>query len=288
MSATRVCLSTLLICLSCATLAQSGDGDIQRVIGERYGVNPAHRVDVYWPTEVSDTPRPLVTLVGGDLSETAWNREEMAAAAEYFARRSYVAVVAGYRPIGEFQWPQGADEMRDIAGWVRASLDRFGAASEGMMMDGIHGMFVVAVGTGARHMTTYLFHEPAKLGRGGTGISAAVLISPELEGPDSAAVARYYLNNQDLLESAQPLALVESYEPPVPPLLIVNAVGDGPVRSTQALALQKAICGAHASCPELLNIANADSAALMASFGSDMSGLAASIEQFFQSAVAAE
>lgn len=160
-------------------------GQVQADKALKYGSDPRHRVDVYYPAAAADTStsaasRPVVVffhgggLVGGDNDATPhiW-----ANIGNYFTAHGCVTVLGTYRLAGQgAHWPDGADDLAAALGWVRDNIARYGGDPAR----------VVALGqsAGAHHLATALF-----LGRLDDGLlKGAVLLScPFITGDSLAA-----------------------------------------------------------------------------------------------------
>ena len=219
--------------------------------------------------------------MGAEPGTPGGSRSDFSAAAARMADAGYAVVVASYRPLAELQAPQGAWEMRDIAGWIRASLDQLGAVQDGYMMDETNGMSVIAVGSGARHIASYIFDDSTQMGRGATGIGSAVLISPELGGAENPTVAAYHGGDDEAVAAGHPSALAATYEGPLPGLLIVSASEDAD-GSARAEAFAAAICAAQPVCPEAVSVPGG-TAELLSGLGEAGSEISELVDTFFAS-----
>lgn len=247
------CKLTLIAVATLMALPSALAQDIEIVRGERYGVSPAHRLNLFIPSQQTEEARPLLTIMGGsNQSELdAWDQ-----IASRFAQRGYAVVVAGYRHIDQLQWPQGPDEMRDIAGWVRASLSRLGAARAGMMMDQINGMFVLAPDMAANHVAAYAFNPPSHMGRGASGMEAAVLINTSMLGTSSDNHAAYFKHDQSLAATGQPASLAASYSDSAMPRILMLDAGDmDDAQNSHNQLLRQAICDHQPVCPDRIRSA---------------------------------
>lgn len=266
-----------LTALACSHWATAQDIEIVR--GERYGVSQSHRLNLYIPADSMGSARPLLTILGGTDQAQLNSWDETAI---WFASRGYSVVVAGYRPLAQLQWPQGPDEMRDIAGWVRASLGRLGAAQEGMMMDEVHGMFVLATGIAANHIAAYAYHEPSHMGRGASGMQAAVLANTAMLAENQQTLMSYFKQDQSLLALGQPLALAESYvEEAQVHLLLLDPAEMEPVQDAHNQLLKQKICDNQPVCPERVQY-EGDAGALLSALKSADGQLMQQIHAFFE------
>ena len=245
-------LKFFCLMISLSISAASANAEVVEIENERFGLHPSLKIDVYYPEQETDQPRPVLTIIGGAIagdSDAGWTREDYAELARAFAREGYAVFVAGYRPLSDIQWPQGTEEMRDIAGWVRANLQRVGAAQPNMMMQDGVGMSVIGFGPGARHLISYLLFEPSHMGRGATGISSAVLIDAFSGTHSISDLEAYNLN----FSGVDPASLASSYEGLVPPILLVNSGGATELERAAMDELRLAICSNQETCPEVLD-----------------------------------
>lgn len=205
----------------------------------RYGVFERQVLDVYAPVDRGDELLPVVIFVhGGNLDNG--DRADYGNVAAFFAQRGFIGVNANYRLVPDIVWPQGAEDVREILGWLwTENAESYGGDPNEMFLMGHTG--------GARHVASVLFHRTSQMVRG-TYLRGAILVSPLLGPSDSEAFRHYY---GDAQEEFSPLSLVESYDPEMPriPLLLLNAEFDPPSIELPTAGMYAALCEKYGSCP---------------------------------------
>ena len=256
------------------------DVDVTRDI--RYGPHPDHVLDVYAPVERGDELLPIVVFVHGGLLA---NGDKRSGGAEeyvsgniptYFARHGFIGITANYRLVPDVVWPQGAEDMREILGWLRTE----NAAALGGDPD---AMFMIGQSGGARHLASYLFHRTSQMVRS-TELRGAVLFSPRLDISGSDTFKHYY--GDDLAVQAQnsPISLVESYDinrPKVPTLLVTTEF-DGPNIQVPVATFYAAICEKYQECPRLAQLKDHNRFSTVLSFDTGDESVSGVVLDFFR------
>lgn len=89
----------------------------------RYGPDPAHRLDVYRPTNTASAARPvLIHLHGGGFMQGRRSREGVALLNQ-LADHGWFCVSADYRLRSPGAFPQSLIDVKRVIGWVRAHAD---------------------------------------------------------------------------------------------------------------------------------------------------------------------
>lgn len=230
----------------------------------RYGVFPRQTLDLYVPLNRGDELLPVVVFVhGGSLDDgdkAAPGAEEylFGNVATFFARRGFVAVNANYRLVPDIVWPQGAEDLREIMGWlVTENAESWGGDPTSMFMIGVSGS--------ARHLVSFMFHRTSQMVRLRTGLVGAVLISPWLETGTDDVLKQYYGENQ---ERFSPLSLLESHDPAEPgvPVLLLSGALDPPDIQRSTTRLFEAMCDRYEDCPGIEQVQNHYGYSAVASF----------------------
>ena len=238
--------------------------DVEILRDIRYGVFPRQTLDLYLPESRGEGLLPIVVFVhGGNLDDG----DKVAAGAEeflygnvatFFARHGFIGVNANYRLVPDIVWPQGAEDMREILGWLRTENAEFYGGDP-------NRMFMISVSGGARHLTSYLFHRISQMVRSKTNLLGAVLISPWLGIGDEEVLRHYYGDGQ---ESFSPLGLLESFDPDEPrvPVLLLSGELDPPSIGDSTNDMHAGLCAKYGSCPEVRHLRNHDGFSAVASF----------------------
>ncbi len=231
-------------------------GGIEVTRGIRYGVFEEQSMDLYVPTNRSDELVPVVVFVhGGNLDNG--DREDYGNVAAFFARQGFIGVNANYRLVPAIVWPQGAEDMREILGWLwTENAESYGGDPNRVFLIGHVG--------GARHVASVLFHRTSQMVRG-TYLGGAILVSPLLGPSDSDAFRHYY---GDAQEEYSPVSLVESYDPERPrvPMLLLSAEFDPPHIELSTADMYAALCQKYGSCPKLEQLRNHNRFSAVVSF----------------------
>jgi len=89
-----------------------------------YGADPKQMLDVYQPAGKPTGAPVFVFLHGGGFREG--DRAQYGYVARTFARHGIVTVVASYRLLPKFHYPDQADDAKAIIGWVAKNISRYG------------------------------------------------------------------------------------------------------------------------------------------------------------------
>ena len=243
---------------------QSERDGVETIRDVRYGIFPAQTLDLYLPESRGDELLPVVVFVhGGNLDDgdkSAPGAEEFlfGNVATFFARHGFVAVNANYRLVPDIVWPQGAEDMREILGWLRTENAEFYGGDPS-------SMFMIGVSGGARHVASYMFHRISQMVRSRTALVGAVLISPWLDTGTEDVLRRYY---GDEPERFSPLSLLASHDPDEPrvPLLLLSGELDPPQTRATATEMVEAMCEKYQDCPRQEHLGNHNGYSAVASF----------------------
>ncbi len=262
-------------------LHEQSDRDGVEIIRDvRYGIFPVQTLDLYLPENRGVELLPVVVFVhGGNLDDgdkSAPGAEEFlfGNVATFFARHGFVAVNANYRLVPDIVWPQGAEDMREILGWLRTeNAESYGGDPE--------LMFMVSVSGGARHLTSYLFHRISQMVRSRTALIGAVLISPWLETGTEDVLREYYVDEQ---EHHSPFELLRTHDPDEPrvPVLLLSGELDPPQRQGSAMQMHEAMCGKYGDCPRLEQLNNHAGFSAVASFNTADESVSSIVLEFIR------
>ena len=92
--------------------------------GEAYGPDPAHRLDVYAPTQGAG-PRPVVLFFYGGSWQNG-RREDYYFAGAGLASKGFVAMLPDYRKYPQVVFPGFVDDGALAVAWARRNAARFG------------------------------------------------------------------------------------------------------------------------------------------------------------------
>ncbi len=264
--------------------AQADLGGIEIVRDLSYGLHPQQTLDIYSPAERGDELLPIVVFVHGGL---LGNGDKYAGGAEehlygnvaaFFANNGFIGVNANYRLVPNVVWPQGAEDMREILGWLRTENGAFYGGDR-------DAMFMIAQTGGARHLASYLFHRPAQMVRS-TELRGAVLVSPMLGPSDSDTFRHYYGEEPGAQERNSPLSLIQSYtmERPRVPLLFLTGEFDPPAIEVAVASVFSALCQKYGDCPRLEQLRNHNRFSAITSFNTPDQTASSVVLDFFRDA----
>ena len=248
----------------------------------RYGPHPDHVLDVYVPAERGDELLPIVVFVHGGLLANGDKRsggiEEYVSGniPTFFARNGFIGINANYRLVPDVVWPQGAEDMREILGWLRTENGaEFGGDPDAMFMIGQSG--------GARHVASYLFHRTSQMVRS-TELRGAVLFSPRLDITDSDTFKHYYEDDLAVQAQNSPIGLVESFDinRPTVPTLLVTTEFDGPNIQVPVATFYAAICEKYQQCPRLAQLKDHNRFSTVLSFDTGDETVSGMVLDFFR------
>ena len=263
---------------------QADRSGVEIVREVRYGIFPAQTLDLYLPEDRGTELLPVVVFVhGGNLDDgdkAAPGAEEFlfGNVATFFARNGFVAVNANYRLVPDIVFPQGAEDMREILGWLRTeNAESYGGDPE--------MMFMISVSGGARHLTSYLFHRLSQMVRSRTALVGAVLISPWLETGTEDVLREYYVDEQ---ERHSPFELLRTHDPDEPrvPVLMLSGDLDPPQRQESAMQMYQAMCEKYGDCPRFEQLNDHDGYSAVASFNTADESVSSVVLEFIREQLA--
>lgn len=261
---------------------QMDRSDVEVTRDIRYGPHPDHVLDIYTPVERGDELLPIVVFVHGGLlgngDKLSGGAEEYVSGnvATFFARHGFIGITANYRLVPDIVWPQGAEDMREILGWLRTENGAaFGGDRDAMFMIGQSG--------GARHLASYLFHRTSQMVRS-TELRGAVLLSPRLDVGDSDTFKHYYGEDLGVQAQNSPVGLVESFDinRPTVPTLLVTTEFDGPNIQVPVAAFFAATCEKYQECPRLVQLKNHNRFSTVLSFDTGDETVSGVVLDFFR------
>ena len=97
---------------------------LPHALDQAYGADPKEKLDVYRPAgKVTGAP-VFIFLHGGGFREG--DRAQYGYVARTFANHGIVTVVASYRLLPNFHYPDQADDARSVVAWVAKNIQRYG------------------------------------------------------------------------------------------------------------------------------------------------------------------
>ena len=261
---------------------RSDPGGIEITRDLRYGLHPQQTLDVYAPAERGDELLPIVIFVHGGL---LGNGDKLASGAEehlygnvasFFAQNGFVGVNANYRLVPDVVWPQGAEDIREILGWLRTENGAFHGGDR-------DAMFMIGQTGSGRHIASFLFHRISQMVRS-VELKGAVLVSPLLGPSDSETFRLYYGGDPAAQERYSPLSLIESYtmERSRVPILFLTSEFDPPDIEVSVAGVFAAICEKYGECPRLEQLRNHNRFSAVASFNTPDETVSSVVLEFFR------
>ena len=241
----------------------SRDG-VEVTRGIRYGIYEHQTLDIYAPADRGEELLPVVVFVhGGNLTngdkDGADNEEFLYGnVATFFARNGFIGVNANYRLVPDVVWPQGAEDMREILGWlVTENAEEYGGDPGAMFMMGTLG--------GARHLASYLFYRPAQMVLQ-TRLMGAILNSAPLAPSASESSRLYYGEDEAVRERLSPLGLMQSHEGDRVPILLLSAENEPAGIEISTAQMYAGLCSKYEDCPRFEQLENHNQYSGVASF----------------------
>ncbi|HWK52787.1 MAG TPA: alpha/beta hydrolase [Hyphomicrobiales bacterium] len=218
----------------------SDKGDLALTADVHYGPDAKQVMDVYTPRGASGK-RPVVVfihgggLTGGDKVNPLSSLMN-ANVATYFGRHDMVGINATYRLVPNITYPQGAEDMQAIVGWIRDNADAYGIDPD--------KIFFLCSSAGCTHVSALLYN-PDVMFEGDPDIAGAIMLS----GAYQAGNADYFGSDAALQEQRSTYALADAYQGPRVPVFLMSAELDPPAIEQGTAQLYLQLCGKYANCP---------------------------------------
>ncbi len=219
-------------------LLRGGDGPIRLVAAERFGPDPAQKIEMFLPAETLTAGKPalpvLVFIHGG-----GWNAgdpHDYRFIARTLAPRGYAVVLAGYRLYPAVRYPAMLEDGAGALRWVADHAAAYGGDPARVVLMG-H--------SAGAYNAAMLALDPRWLARrqlAADGLRGVVALS----GPydfypfDTEATIHSFGAAADP-EETQPIAHARAG---APPLLLVHGTADTRVKPRNAVALARALTAA--------------------------------------------
>jgi acetyl esterase/lipase len=227
-------------------LFRGGDGPIRRVAAERYGPDPAQKIEMFLPAEArtaGKSPLPVLVFIHGG----GWNGgdpHDYTFVARALASQGYAVVLAGYRLYPTVRYPAMLEDGAGALRWVA-----YHAAAHG----GDPARVVLMGHSAGAYNAAMLALEPRWLAQ--QGLSADTLRGVVgLAGPydfypfDTEATINSFGQAADA-EDTQPIAHARAG---APPMLLVHGTADTRVKPRNSVGLARALTAAGALTQAIL------------------------------------
>ena len=237
-----------------------------------YGSDERQRLDLYLPKAA---PLAVVVyvhgggFVGGDKNGDGTFYLNVG---RFLARHGFAAVLPNYRRAPAHGWPAGAEDVRDVIGWVRQNV-------RGLATDELD-LFVLGQSAGASHVGSWLFDSQTR----GTplGALAGVMLMSgfyNAAAPLSANALAYFGDDVTLHAQRSPITHVSKIEVPV--CLSVAELDPGSI-GWQTFQLAEAMTRCNGRSPEFAWLRGHNHVSTVLSLGSPQQDAAAEILRFLK------
>lgn len=165
-----------------------------------YGPNERHRLDIYYPNEIS---RGIVIFVHGGGFVAGDKRSDGAYYANvgrWLARQGYTAVLPNYRLAPTYKWPSGAQDVGSVLSWVSENLHLNSTPNSKILLWG--------QSAGATHVSTWFWHPNLNGGVEAEGLHAIFLMSGlyKVSKPIPPGPADYFGEDEKSLLDQSPIS----------------------------------------------------------------------------------
>jgi Esterase/lipase len=228
-----------------------------------YGTDPRQCVDVYFPQQPSDQPRPVLMFVhGGAFVEGEKDRTEeiYGNVLWYFARHGVIGVNVEFRLAPEHRYPSGTQDIAAAVAWVRRNAAELGADP--------NRIFLMGHSAGGAHAAHYAYDarfQPAD----GHGLAGLIVVSGRVraentpENPNASRVEAYYGKDPQVMEDG---SAVNHVTPAVPPTMIAVAEYENPLIDVHCAELFHALARLRRRAPRFVWLAGHNHTSIVAHF----------------------
>ncbi len=254
-------------------LADAGNETSDVVRDVSYGPHERHRLDVLRPKTANSSSMPVLVFIHGGAFVRGDKSDEIIFdnVLNYFTSRGVLGINATYRLAPEYQWPAGADDIREIVRWIRENVGEYGGDPD--------RIFLMGHSAGASHVAAYSFIEALQLDDGNDGVVGAILMSGTFgEGGEESMLA-YYGADRDKWTARVPIAHIEGRRIP---LFVINAEYDRTSMAQESIALIQAICERDDRCPDHKQIPGHNHFSMMYHFNTADDSIAPEILEFIR------
>jgi len=218
-----------------AALAASAGAEARELIGQSYGPDPRHKMDLYLPAGLKQGEQRKVVLYfhggGWQYGNTAGNRFVGRA----LAAKGYVAAVSTYRLYPQVRFPAFMHDAARAVAWMRANVGKQGGHPD--------RIYLMGHSAGA-HIAALLALDPRYLKAAGASRKALAgvigLAGPYVFNPKGWHAFSHIFEAHPN-PSARPVDFVNSYRKMGgPPLLLLQGANDRLVRPHEGPGLARA------------------------------------------------
>lgn len=193
-------------------------------LGIAYGTDPKHKLDIYQPKEKGALGPVFIFLHGGGMREG--DRAHYGWVARPFAKRSIVTVIASYRLIPRFSYPDQPEDVRRIVAWTYENIKSYGGDPARIFIGGHSAGAILSATVAVRSDWTARLSLPPDV------IKGFVPVSGSYDVTASPTVSEYVPDPKKRVE-ASPLL---SMNGPLPPAVISVGSVERQLAGSRALA----------------------------------------------------
>ena len=254
-------------------LAEAGTetSDVDRDIS--YGPHERHLLDVLQPRNPTSAAMPILVFIHGG-AFVLGNKSDGVLfdnVLNYFTSRGVLGINATYRLAPEYQWPAGADDIREVVRWIRDNARKYGGDPD--------RIFLMGHSAGAAHVASYSFIEDLQLDDGDDGVVGSILMSGTYEKREGESVHPYYGDDISLWDERFPINHIEGRQIP---LFVINAQYDQTSMAQESISLIRAICDRDDRCPQHKQVAGHNHFSMMYHINTADDSIASDIYEFIQ------
>lgn len=219
----------------------SDKGNLHVTKDVKYGPHAKNAMDIYQPRQFGGSLRPAVVfihgggLTGGDKVNPLSDLMN-ANVATYFARHDMVGINATYRLVPDIKYPQGAEDMKAIVGWIRTNATEYGIDPE--------KIFFLCASAGCTHVASLLF-DPNLMFDGDPDIAGAIMLS----GAYQATNEDYFGADPAKREASSGYYMANAYKGIDVPVFLMSAQYDPHGIEAGTAQMYNILCRTRSTCP---------------------------------------
>ncbi|GKZ28919.1 hypothetical protein AbraIFM66950_001877 [Aspergillus brasiliensis] len=144
----------------------------------KYGTDPRHRLDVFWPADATTTNATLPVVVyfhGGafKLGDNTITPHMHANIGRFFASRGMIGVLGTYRLLPEARYPDGQEDVASALTWLHHHVHQYGGDR--------NAIFALGQSAGGGHLAMALYSGRLKSDEGQSLVRGVLLLSAALK-----------------------------------------------------------------------------------------------------------
>ncbi|GKZ82328.1 hypothetical protein AnigIFM56816_007140 [Aspergillus niger] len=144
----------------------------------KYGPDPRHRLDVFWPADATSTNATLPVVVyfhGGafKLGDNTITPHMHANIGRFFASKGMIGVLGTYRLLPEARFPDGQKDIASALSWLHSNVHQYGGSR--------NAIFALGQSAGGGHLAMSLYSGRLKTDEGQSLVRGVLLLSAALK-----------------------------------------------------------------------------------------------------------